>query len=141
MFQKITSVSSSDADSLAGMSPIPFDSMVVLFAILIFLSVSRSHTNPSFDRVICCVVPESTRSSILDFVVAWTFNGEVNKCELANRDHVLEVLVSDFPMLLFLCFSVSCLIKAITHSHLNDIWLICHICDTAPSTSHHLTMT
>ena len=124
MFRKITLVSSSNTDSLAGMSPIPFDSMVILLAISIFLSVSRSHTNPLFDGVICCIVPESTRSSILDFIVAspWTFNGEeVTKFELANKDLALEVLVSDFPTLPFLRFSVSCLIKAVTLSHLNDI--------------------
>ena len=123
MFWKITSVSSSDTDSLAGMSPIPFDLMVILLAISIFLSVSRSHSNPSFDIVLCCVVPESTRSSISDFVITpWTFNGEeVTKFELANKDLALEVLVSDFPMLPFLHFSVSCLIKTITRLRLNDI--------------------
>src|ERR1035438_5544907 len=106
------------------MSPIPFDLMVILLAISIFLSVSHSHTNPSFDGVICCIVPESTRSSISDFVIAtpWTFTGEeVTKFELANKDLALEVLVSDFPLLPFLRFSVSCLIKAITRLHLNDI--------------------
>ena len=124
MFQKITSVLSSDTDSPAGILPIPLDSMVILLAISIFLSVSRSRTNPLFDRVICCVMPESTRSSILDFIIAspWTFIGEeVTKFELANKDLALEVLVSDFPTLPFLHFSVSCLIKAVTHSHLNDI--------------------